>query len=36
MKIKRSGNIERNQLEVVAHELRDLGSRMKNCHREFK
>ncbi len=24
------------QLEVVAHELRDLGTRMKNCHREFK
>ena len=23
-------------LEVVAHELRDLGTRMKNCHREFK
>lgn len=24
------------QLDVVAHELRDLGTRMKNCHREFK
>jgi len=23
-------------LEVVAHELRDLATRMKNCHREFK
>jgi len=25
-----------NNLEVVAHELRDLATRMKNCHREFK
>jgi len=24
------------QLEVVAHELRDLGARWKACHREFK
>lgn len=24
------------QLDVVAHELRDLGTRMKHCHREFK
>jgi len=24
------------QLDAVAHELRDLGVRMKECHREFK
>ncbi len=30
------GAVANSQLEVVAHELRDLGTRMKNCHREFK
>ena len=28
--------VARRQLDVVAHELRDLGTRMKNCHRAFK
>ncbi len=30
------GAVANNPLDVVAHELRDLGTRMKNCHREFK
>jgi XXXCH domain-containing protein len=30
------GAVANSQLDVVAHELRDLGTRMKNCHREFK
>lgn len=30
------GAVDSSQLEVVAHELRDLGTRMKNCHRDFK
>jgi XXXCH domain-containing protein len=28
--------VEREQFEVVAHELRDLENNMKKCHREFK
>ena len=24
------------QLDIIAHELRDLGTRMGQCHREFK
>jgi XXXCH domain-containing protein len=28
--------VKNGQLEAVAHELRDLGVRMKDCHREFK
>jgi len=28
--------VDAGQIEVVAHELRDLGARWKACHREFK
>ena len=28
--------VENRQLEIVEHELRDLRTRMKACHREFK
>ena len=28
--------VEKQQLEVVAHELRDLKSRWIACHRDFK
>jgi XXXCH domain-containing protein len=28
--------IENRQLEIMRHEIRDLGNRMKECHRAFK